>query len=77
MLPRSIGRPANRGGMSAYHDRIPIILDWSPERGWMRGDHPAALLRPAPEDALQEWVVGTRANRAGVGDDDPALIDPV
>jgi hypothetical protein len=36
-----------------------------------------ALLRPAPDDALQEWIVSTRVNKAGVGDDDPALIEPI
>jgi hypothetical protein len=35
------------------------------------------LLRPAPDDALQEWIVSKRVNKAGAGDDDPALIEPI
>jgi hypothetical protein len=26
---------------------------------------------------LQEWIVSTRVNRSGMGDDDPALIEAV
>jgi hypothetical protein len=29
------------------------------------------------EDALREWTVSTRVKKAGVGDDDPALIEAV
>jgi hypothetical protein len=38
---------------------------------------PGALSRPAPDDALREWIVSARVNRAGAGDDDPALIEPI
>lgn len=41
----------------------------------MTGDDPGALLRSAPEGALQEWIVSQRVNRSGVGDDDPGLIE--
>ena len=68
--------PANKW-MSAYHDRMPVILDWRDANAWMRDDDPGSLLRRAPpEDSLQEWTVSTRVNKAGAGDDDPALIDP-
>jgi putative SOS response-associated peptidase YedK len=63
--------------MSAYHDRQPMILDWHDAAAWMASDDPAALLRPVREDALREWIVSTRVNRAGVGDDDSALIEPI
>lgn len=66
--------PANEW-MSAYHDREPVILDWHDATAWMRGDDPASLLRPPPEDSLQEWIVSTRVNKSGVGDDDPRLIE--
>jgi putative SOS response-associated peptidase YedK len=56
---------------------MPVILDWRDAEAWMRGDAPSSLLRPPPGDALQEWVVSTRVNRAGAGDDDSALIAPV
>lgn len=49
--------------------------DGQPEGDGLRGDNPASLLRPPPEDALQEWIVSPRVNRSGVGDDDPALIE--
>lgn len=38
----------------------------------MAGDDPGALLKSPPEDALQEWIVSSRVNRSGVGDDDDA-----
>lgn len=41
-----------------------------------RGANPAALLRPASKNALQEWVVATRVNKTGFGDEDQSLIDP-
>jgi putative SOS response-associated peptidase YedK len=63
--------------MSRFHDRMPIILEWSSARDWMRGANPAALLRPAPENALQEWVASTRVNKTGFGDEDQTLIEPV
>ncbi|KAF0136242.1 MAG: hypothetical protein FD139_2844 [Methylocystaceae bacterium] len=44
---------------------------------WMRGDDPGALLRSPPEDSLKEWIVSTRVNKPGVGDDDGSLVDPV
>lgn len=66
--------PANEW-MRLYHDRMPVILDWSDAGAWMAGEQPGGLLRPPPEDALQEWIVSPRVNRSGVGDDDPALIE--
>ena len=41
------------------------------------GRNPGALLRPAPDQALREWIVSKRVNKAGAGDDDPALIEPI
>ena len=58
--------------------RVPIIP--TEALGVERDDacqSPAALSRPAPENALQEWVVLTRVNKAGAGDDDPAVIEPI
>ncbi len=68
--------PANEW-MRRFHDRMPIILDWRDADTWIEDDDPGALLRPAPEDALQERIVSPRVNRSGVGDDDPALIEAV
>jgi hypothetical protein len=36
---------------------------------------PARTLRPASESALLEWPVSRRVNRAGVGEDDPTIIE--
>lgn len=67
--------PAN-DWMRPFHDRMPIILDWRDADAWLRGDDPGAWLRPAPENALQEWIVSRRVNRSNEGDDDPTLIEP-
>jgi putative SOS response-associated peptidase YedK len=62
--------------MAHFQDRMPVILDWRDVGAWMTGEDPGALLRPLPEDALQEWIVSPRVNRSGVGDSDPALVEP-
>ena len=67
--------PAN-SWMRPFHDRMPIILDWRDANAWLTGDDPGAWLRPAPEDALQEWIVSRRVNRANDANDDPTLIEP-
>ncbi len=63
--------------MQRFHDRMPVILDWHDAEAWLRGESPVELLHSPPEDALQEWIVSTRVNKAGVGDDDPALIEAI
>ena len=63
--------------MNRFHDRQPVILDWRDVNAWMRGDDRGALLRAPPEDSLNEWIVSTRVNKAGAGDDDASLVDPV
>ncbi|MGE4172099.1 MAG: SOS response-associated peptidase [Methylocystis sp.] len=68
--------PAN-DWMSRFHDRMPVILEWRDANAWMAGGDPDPLLRPPPEDALQEWTVSPRVNRSGAGDGDPALIEPL
>jgi putative SOS response-associated peptidase YedK len=62
--------------MSRFHERMPAILEWRDADAWMAGDDRGSLLRPPPEDALQEWIVSPRVNRSGVGDADPAMIEP-
>ena len=62
--------------MRQYHDRMPIILDWRDVPEWIADDESATLLRAPPDDALEEWIVSTRVNKAGVGDDEPTLIEP-
>jgi putative SOS response-associated peptidase YedK len=67
--------PANEW-MRQFHERMPIVLDWNDAEAWMRGENPEALLRAPADDALQEWTVAPRVNKAGEGDDDPSLIAP-
>jgi putative SOS response-associated peptidase YedK len=74
LLSATIVVGAANGWMSRYHDRMPILLSWSDAKKWIAGENAATLLSPAPENALQEWTVSTRVNRAGAGDDDPTLI---
>jgi putative SOS response-associated peptidase YedK len=48
--------------MRAIHDRMPVVLapdDWA---GWLEGDDPAALLRPAPDGLLRFWPVSKAVN---------------
>ncbi|MGG5891151.1 hypothetical protein ACLF3G_29195 [Falsiroseomonas sp. HC035] len=63
--------------MAAYHDRMPVLLGPADFTGWLDGTLGAEALRPAPADALREWLVSNRMNATGVGDDDPTLLDPV
>ena len=61
--------------MTAYHDRMPVLLGPDQIEAWLTGDAGPDLLKPAPEEALREWIVDARVNRTGVGDDDPTLVD--
>jgi hypothetical protein len=38
---------------------------------------PLEALRPAFESALREWIVWSRVNRTGHGDDDPTIVEPL
>ena len=70
--------------MTRYHDRASVLLERKDFDLWLSGDalfaegtsNPVSLLRPALEDALQEWIVSSRVNRSGVGGDDATLIEP-
>lgn len=62
--------------MEKYHDRMPAIL-WPADFDlWLRGEGGEDLLQSPPRE-LKEWIVSQRVNRAGVGKDDPTLVDPV
>jgi putative SOS response-associated peptidase YedK len=63
--------------MEAYHDRMPVLLGPADFTGWLDRTLGTEALRPARADALREWPVSKRVNATGVGDDDPALLDPV
>jgi putative SOS response-associated peptidase YedK len=63
--------------MTAYHDRMPVLLRAEDFDAWLSGSLGADALRPAAESALREWPVSRRVNRAGVGEDDPTIIEKV
>ncbi len=63
--------------MEPYHDRMPVLLGAEDFDSWLVGTLGPEALKPAAESALQEWIVSSRVNRTGVGDDDPTIVDPI
>jgi putative SOS response-associated peptidase YedK len=61
--------------MMPFHDRMPVLLAAKDFEAWLNGTLPPSALGPASEDALREWPVSRRVNKADVGDDDPATIE--
>ena len=66
--------------MASVHDRMPVILPREAFPLWLDSDRveaatATALLRPAPEDALELIPIGTGVNR--VANDDPSLQAPM
>ena len=62
--------------MTAYHDRMPVLLGPETVEGWLSGASGPDVLQPAAQDALREWIVSKRVNRTGFGDDDATLTEP-
>ncbi len=60
--------------MTPYHDRMPVLLGVEDFDGWLDESLGPEALKPAAEEALQEWIV---VNRTGYGDDDPTIVEPV
>ncbi len=63
--------------MAPYHDRMPVLLGESDIADWLDGSLGGAALRPAAESTLREWIVSTRVNKTGEGDDDPTIPEPL
>ena len=63
--------------MTPYHDRMPVLLGPEAFDGWLDGSLGPEALKPAAESTLREWIVSSRVNRTGVGDDDPTIVEPV
>ena len=63
--------------MMPYHDRMPVLLGPEDFDGWLDGSFGPDALKPAAEEALREWIVSSRVNRTGHGDDDPTIVEPV
>jgi putative SOS response-associated peptidase YedK len=74
-----ITAPANRL-IATFHDRMPAIIEARDFHFWLDNDRveasaATALLRPAPEDALELIEIGNEVNR--VGNDDAEIQRPV
>ncbi len=63
--------------MEPFHDRMPVLLGARDFDGWLDGTLSPEALKPAAENALQKWIVSSRVNRTGQGDDDPTIVEPV
>ncbi len=63
--------------MAPYHDRMPVLLGEDAITGWLDGSLGGEALQPASESTLREWIVSTRVNKTGEGDDDPTIVEPV
>jgi len=59
------------------HNRMPVLLQPKDFDGWLAGTAGTELLRPAPDDYLQNWTVSRRVNRSRAPSDDPTLIERV
>ena len=59
--------------LQGIHDRMPVIIGRNDYAAWLKGDD--ALLRPAPDDALNVHPVSMAVNTAA--NDSPRLIEPV
>ncbi|MGB9928363.1 MAG: SOS response-associated peptidase [Methanosarcina sp.] len=61
-----------------YHDRMPVILEKEVEDKWLDPDIEAekllSLLKPFPEEKMDEWEVGAEARNPG--NDYPEIINP-
>ncbi len=60
--------------LSPIHDRMPVVLEHGGRDAWL-DDGPHALLRPAPDDVLRRWPVGSAVNSPR--NNGPRLLDPV
>lgn len=63
-----------------YHDRMPVILEKEEEDIWLNPDFDKAsqllpLLKPFPDDRLEEWEVGAGARNPK--NDYQEVIEPV
>ncbi|MFN2418437.1 MAG: SOS response-associated peptidase, partial [Candidatus Limnocylindria bacterium] len=65
--------------LASVHHRMPVILEQDAFETWLDPDadlgHVRSLLRPAPEEGLRMWPVGTAVNR--VASDGPELLAPI
>ncbi len=58
------------------HDRMPVVLGAKQLPLWLTGAAGTELLKPAPENMLQMWLVSRKVNRVG-NDNDLTLVEPL
>ncbi len=63
--------------MEPCHERMPVLPGVEEFDGWLDGSLGPESLKSAAESALQEWIVSSRVNRTGAGDDDPTVVEPM
>jgi putative SOS response-associated peptidase YedK len=56
---------------------MPALLAEKDYDAWLEGSAGVELLKPAPDDVLQQWPVSKRVNSSKAPADDPTLIDRV
>ena len=56
---------------------MPVLLVEKDIDVWLDGTLGPEAFQPAAESALREWIVTTRVNRTGVGNDVPTIVEPV
>ena len=63
--------------VAKVHDRMPVLLAEKHFEPWLSGEAGLELLKPAADDALQQWPVSKRVNSSKAPADDAILIDRV
>jgi len=61
--------------MAKVHDRMPVIVSPESYDAWLGAGDAAALLVPAPDDAMQAHPVSLRVNAPA--NDDASLLQPI
>jgi putative SOS response-associated peptidase YedK len=56
---------------------MPVLLTEAQFAPWLSGEAGADVLKPAPNDYLQRWLVSERVNSSKADADNPTLIEPV
>jgi len=63
--------------VAEVHDRMPVLLAEKDFQAWLHGEAGIELLKPAPNNLLQKWLVSKRVNSSRASDDDPTLIEKI
>lgn len=68
--------PANKF-VSAFHDRMPMILERDQFTDWLNAKSGTEVFKPADEDLLRQQPVSTRVNSSRADTNDESLIEPI